>query len=138
MRPVGAVHNGRDMVLRVYCVDDTLAAIHAVHEEEQRIGGIMVADAKEISVELGNGDLFVSVDACNDAWRVRRGGEHQEIPMRHVWETAQLLHCSIALDAMHDVSMEGLQARLVVGQTESETRKRDLCGHAERERVKSR
>lgn len=93
--------NAMNYLLRVYCIDDTDAATHAMYDEECRMNGYQVCSLTSINMRNDGGPLCVAIDDIALGWRPRDGAQYQEIPVAHIWcstTSSQPVHCSITLE----------------------------------------
>ncbi|XP_055934626.1 netrin receptor UNC5C-like [Argiope bruennichi] len=94
-----ALYSAVDYNIRVYCVEDTKAALQGVMQVEQRLGGKLLDRPKSIPFQDGGANLCLCLEDVAQGWRCKPGANYQEIPFQHVWNGRQNnLHCSFTLE----------------------------------------
>ncbi|XP_073992816.1 unc-5 isoform X3 [Rhodnius prolixus] len=88
-----------DYSIRVYTLEDTIAALDGVVQMEKKLGGCLVDKPKVLLFQDGGGNLCLSLEDIGPGWRSKPQAEYQEIPFQHVWNSTQThLHCSFTLE----------------------------------------
>ncbi|XP_014284948.1 netrin receptor UNC5B isoform X2 [Halyomorpha halys] len=88
-----------DYSIRVYTLEDTVAALEGVVQMEKKLGGCLVDKPKVLLFQDGGGNLCLSLEDIGPGWRSKPQAEYQEIPFQHVWNSTQThLHCSFTLE----------------------------------------
>ncbi|KAL1138574.1 hypothetical protein AAG570_008637 [Ranatra chinensis] len=88
-----------DYSIRVYTLEDTMAALEGVIQMEKKLGGCLVDKPKVLFFQDGGGNLCLSLEDIGLGWRSKPQAEYQEIPFQHVWNSTQThLHCSFTLE----------------------------------------
>uniref|UniRef100_A0A0K8TDJ2 Netrin receptor UNC5 n=1 Tax=Lygus hesperus TaxID=30085 RepID=A0A0K8TDJ2_LYGHE len=88
-----------DYSIRVYTLEDTVAALEGVVQMEKKLGGCLVDKPKILLFQDGGGNLCLSLEDIGPGWRSKPQAEYQEIPFQHVWNSTQThLHCSFTLE----------------------------------------
>ncbi|OQR79358.1 netrin receptor UNC5B-like, partial [Tropilaelaps mercedesae] len=81
--------------IRIYCVDDTKAALYAVMAADD---GTILETPKSIYLHDGGANLCLTLEDLAKGWVYKSGANYQEIPFSHLWSSRQsLLHCSFTL-----------------------------------------
>ncbi|XP_075233698.1 unc-5 [Lycorma delicatula] len=88
-----------DYSIRVYAVEDTVAAIEGVIQMERRLGGCLMDKHKALLFQDGGANLCLSLEDIGPGWKSKPQADYQEIPFQHVWNSTHThLHCSFTLE----------------------------------------
>ncbi|XP_059473091.1 netrin receptor UNC5B isoform X2 [Neocloeon triangulifer] len=89
----------QECCLRVYAVEDYLAAMEAMMSIEKQLGGCLLQRPRSMLFSDGGGSLCLDLEGLGHGWRCKPQGSFQEIPFQHVWRpSSNLLHCSFTLE----------------------------------------
>ncbi|XP_065342222.1 netrin receptor UNC5C isoform X2 [Cloeon dipterum] len=89
----------QECCLRVYAVEDTLAAMEGVMSIEKQLGGCLMQRPRSMLFSDGGGSLCLDLEGLGHGWRCKPQGNFLEIPFQHVWRpSSNLLHCSFTLE----------------------------------------
>ncbi|XP_076368260.1 netrin receptor UNC5C-like isoform X1 [Tachypleus tridentatus] len=111
-----ALHSSVDYNLRLYCVEDTRAALEGVLQIEKKLRGKLIDNPKSMPFQDGGSNLCLCLEDVGPGWRCKPGANYQEIPFHHVWSTRQNhLHCSFTLEHV-DRSLQTISCHILVYQ----------------------
>ncbi|GAB6028496.1 unc-5 [Chamberlinius hualienensis] len=112
-----AMHSSIDYSIRVYCLEDTQAALEGVVQVEKRLGGRMLEKPKTMQFHDGGSNLCLCLEDVKSGWRSKPAANYQEIPFQHVWSSTQNnLHCSFTLEHL-DRLVQSISCSILVYQT---------------------
>ncbi|XP_067139903.1 netrin receptor UNC5C-like isoform X2 [Centruroides vittatus] len=110
------LHSSVDYCIRLYCVEDTQAALQGVIQIEQKLGGKLLDRPKSMPFQDGGANLCLCLEDIGPGWRCKPGANYQEIPFQHVWCGRQNnLHCSFTLEHI-DRSLQVIRCHILVYQ----------------------
>ena len=112
--------------VRVYCVEETKAALHSVFSCEDG-KSVLLDEPKSISLHDGGANLCLTLESnsLSPCWKFKPGANQQEIPFKHAWSSRMsLLHCSFGLTAT--TTDPHLQCRIVVYQRGNQSHRQIL------------
>lgn len=111
-----ALYSSIDYNIRVYCVEDTQAALQGVMQVEQKLGGKLLDRPKSMPFQDGGANLCLCVEDVGPGWKCKPGANYQEIPFQHVWNGRQNnLHCSFTLENV-DRSLQTIRCHILAYQ----------------------
>lgn len=112
-----------DYSIRVYTLEDTLAALEGVVRLERKLGGCLLDKPKSLVFQDGGASLCLSLEDIGPGWRSKPQAEYQEIPFHHVWNCTQTnLHCSFTLECT-DRMATSVSFRVIASQKGSQVHK---------------
>ncbi|XP_076327853.1 netrin receptor UNC5C-like isoform X3 [Tachypleus tridentatus] len=110
------LHSSVDYSIRLYCVENTKAALQGVVEVERELGGKLLDTPKVMWYQDGGSNLCFCLEDIGPGWRCKPGANYQEIPFQHVWSgTQNQLHCSFTLEHV-DRSLQTIRCHILVYQ----------------------
>ncbi|XP_022237682.1 netrin receptor UNC5C-like isoform X2 [Limulus polyphemus] len=110
------LHSSVDYNVRLYCVENTRAALEGVIQLEKKLGGKLIDNPKSMPFQDGGSNLCLCLEDIGPGWRCKPGANYQEIPFQHVWSTTQNhLHCSFTLEHV-DRSLQTIRFHVLVYQ----------------------
>lgn len=111
-----AIHSSIDYSIRVYCVEDTQAALEGVVQVEKKLGGKLLDKPKTMQFHDGGSNLVLCLEDIKIGWRSKPAANYQEIPFHHVWSSTQNnLHCSFTLEHL-DRQVQTISCNILVYQ----------------------
>ncbi|XP_076327168.1 netrin receptor UNC5C-like isoform X2 [Tachypleus tridentatus] len=111
-----SLHSSVDYNIRLYCVENTCAALQGVVEVEKNLGGKLLDTPKPMWFQDGGSNLCLCLEDIGPGWRCKPGANYQEIPFQHVWSGRQnQLHCSFTLEHL-DRSLQKIRCHILVYQ----------------------
>ncbi|XP_022242662.1 netrin receptor UNC5A-like isoform X3 [Limulus polyphemus] len=111
-----SVHSSVDYNIRLYCVENTSAALQGVVEVEKELGGKLLDAPKSMWFQDGGSNLCLCLEDIGPGWKCKPGANYQEIPFQHVWSgRLNQLHCSFTLKHL-DRSIQTIHYHILVYQ----------------------
>ncbi|GIY77672.1 netrin receptor UNC5C [Caerostris darwini] len=111
-----AFHSTTDYTIRVYCIEDTKAAIQGMLQVEEKLHGSLLDAPKSMLLVDGGANLCLCLEDISPGWRCKPLANYQEIPFHHVWNGRQNhLHCSFKLEHL-DRSLQAVSCHILVYQ----------------------
>ncbi|XP_076348979.1 netrin receptor UNC5C-like isoform X2 [Tachypleus tridentatus] len=111
-----SVHSSIDYNIRLYCVENTSAALQGVVNVEKELGGKLLNAPKSMWFQDGGSNLCLCLEDIGPGWKCKPGGNYQEIPFQHVWSgRLNQLHCSFTLKHL-DRSIQTIRYHILVYQ----------------------
>lgn len=111
-----AFHSSMDYSIRVYCIENTKAAMQGVMLVEQKLGGSLLDHPKPMLLHDSCSNLCLCLEDVGPGWKCKPGANYQEIPFHHVWNGRQNnLHCSFTLEHV-DRSLQAVSCHILVYQ----------------------
>ncbi|OQR79387.1 hypothetical protein BIW11_05769 [Tropilaelaps mercedesae] len=117
-----------DYSVRVYCVEDTKAALQNVYSDE-RGRSVPLDEPKSMVLHDGGANLCLTLEesSLSDDWEFKPGANQQEIPFSHVWSSRlSLLHCSFVLTSSSHSEPLKLACRVMVFQRGNQSHRQIL------------
>ncbi|GFQ82383.1 netrin receptor UNC5B, partial [Trichonephila clavata] len=111
-----AFHSATDYTIRVYCIEDTKAAIQGMLQVEEKLHGSLLDAPKSMLLQDGGSNLCLCLEDISPGWKCKPLANYQEIPFHHVWNGRQNhLHCSFKLEHL-DRSLQAVSCHILVYQ----------------------
>lgn len=118
----------KDYSVRVYCVEDTKAALQNVYNDENG-RSIPLDEPKSMVLHDGGANLCLTLEenSLPGDWEFKPGANQQEIPFSHVWTSRlPLLHCSFVLTSISPNDSAKLLGRITVFQRGNQSHRQVL------------
>ncbi|XP_068082848.1 netrin receptor UNC5C isoform X3 [Anabrus simplex] len=120
-----------DYNIRVYTVEDTMAALEGVLQMEKRLGGCLLDKPKTMLFQDGGASLCLSMEDIGPGWKSKPQADYQEIPFHHIWSsTHNHLHCSFTLERT-DRLTHTVAFRILASQKGSQTHRQLFRVHSD-------
>ncbi|GLH00563.1 Netrin receptor unc-5 [Gryllus bimaculatus] len=117
--------------VRVYTLEDTLAALEGVVQMESQLGGYLLDKPKTMLFQDGGASLCLSMEDIGPGWQSKPQADYQEIPFQHIWSsTHNHLHCSFTLERT-DRHIHSVAFRILASQKGSQTHRQMFRIHAD-------
>ncbi|KDR22415.1 Netrin receptor UNC5C, partial [Zootermopsis nevadensis] len=88
-----------DYNVRVYTLEDNMAALEGVLQMEKKLGGCLMDKPKTMLFQDGGASLCLSMEDIGPGWKSKPQADYQEIPFHHIWSSSHNhLHCSFTLE----------------------------------------
>ncbi|KAF8765022.1 Netrin receptor UNC5C like protein [Argiope bruennichi] len=111
-----AFHSTTDYTIRVYCIEDTKAAIQGMLQVEEKLHGSLLDAPKSMLLQDGGSNLCLCLEDISPGWKCKPMANYQEIPFHHIWNGRQNhLHCSFKLEHL-DRSLQAVSCHILVYQ----------------------
>ncbi|XP_035224409.1 netrin receptor UNC5C-like isoform X2 [Stegodyphus dumicola] len=111
-----AFHSSTDYTIRVYCIEDTKAAIQGMMQVEEKLHGSLLDAPKSMLLQDGGSNLCLCLEDISPGWKCKPLANYQEIPFHHLWNGRQNhLHCSFKLEHL-DRSLQAVSCHILVYQ----------------------
>ncbi|GIY41462.1 netrin receptor UNC5B [Caerostris extrusa] len=111
-----AFHSTTDYTIRVYCIEDTKAAIQGMLQVEEKLHGSLLDAPKSMLLVDGGANLCLCLEDISPGWRCKPLANYQVNPFHHVWNGRQNhLHCSFKLEHL-DRSLQAVSCHILVYQ----------------------
>ncbi|KAG8177513.1 hypothetical protein JTE90_026859 [Oedothorax gibbosus] len=95
-----AFHSSTDYTIKVYCIEDTKAALLGMMQTEEKLNGSLLDAPKSLHLlqDAGSNLCLCLEDICG-GWKCKPLANYQEIPFHHLWSGRQSqLHCTFQLE----------------------------------------
>ncbi|XP_046664969.1 netrin receptor UNC5C-like isoform X2 [Homalodisca vitripennis] len=110
-----------DHSVRVYALEDNMAALEGVVKVERKLGGCLADKPKSLLFQDGGASLSISLEDISPGWRCKPHTDYQEIPFTHVWNSnVNHLHCSFTLERAEQTAT-GVSFRVLASQKGCQT-----------------
>jgi leucine-rich repeat transmembrane protein FLRT len=110
-----------DYNVRVYTLEDSMAALEGVLQMEKKLGGCLMDKPKTMLFQDGGASLCLSMEDIGPGWKSKPQADYQEIPFHHIWSSSHNhLHCSFTLERT-DRLMHTVAFRILACQKGSQT-----------------
>ncbi|PSN47953.1 Netrin receptor UNC5C, partial [Blattella germanica] len=110
-----------DYNVRVYTLEDNMAALEGVIQMEKKLGGCLMDKPKTMLFQDGGTSLCLSMEDIGPGWKSKPQADYQEIPFHHIWSSSHNhLHCSFTLERT-DRLMHTVAFRILACQKGSQT-----------------
>ncbi|XP_033609322.1 netrin receptor UNC5B [Cryptotermes secundus] len=110
-----------DYNVRVYTLEDNMAALEGVLQMEKKLGGCLMDKPKTMLFQDGGASLCLSMEDIGPGWKSKPQADYQEIPFHHIWSSSHNhLHCSFTLECT-DRLMHTVAFRILACQKGSQT-----------------
>ncbi|XP_054706499.1 netrin receptor UNC5C-like [Uloborus diversus] len=111
-----AFHSSTDYTIRVYCIENTKAAIQSMMQVEEKLRGSLLDAPKSMLLQDGGSNLCLCLEDISLGWKCKPLANYQEIPFHHLWNGRQNhLHCSFKLENV-DRSLQAVSCHILVYQ----------------------
>ncbi|CAM1331977.1 UNC5C (predicted) [Pycnogonum litorale] len=120
-----------DFSIRVYCVQDTPAAVQNVLQQEKTLNGKMVAKVSTMKLVDNLSPLCISLTSLTFGWKIKPTAVYQEIPFCHIWNGSQNnLYCSFSMEQV-EAPINHLGCNILVHQRDDRLSAVQLCVQTE-------
>ncbi|XP_071034968.1 netrin receptor UNC5C isoform X2 [Parasteatoda tepidariorum] len=121
-----AFHSSTDYTIRVYCIEDTKAAIQGMMQVEEKLRGSLLDAPKSMLLQDGGSNLCLCLEDISTGWKCKPLANYQEIPFHHLWNGRQNhLHCSFKLENV-DRSIQSVSCHILVYQRGAQSNRQVL------------